>query len=434
METTVTEIGVWKRQIEIEVSTEEVRPFMDEAYRSYQKKVHIDGFRKGKVPISIIRERFGKAIQVEVTDDLVQTFFKKAIDKEKLAIVSPGKVEKISFEDGSPLRFTAEVEVEPEIQVTDYKGLKINKEVLEITKDDVKAALRALQEERAERKPVEGKAEIGHIIEGDIQALDSSGVPIIGNKWEDRSFELGAPPLGDLIKDQLVGVAAGEERHFKIVQPRKNANGKAEDQEDYYSIQVKSVKEKLLPELNDNFAQQVGDFKTISDLESHIRRSLEARVKEDAEQRFRNRLADEIVKRNNFEVPSSMVESSLDNLWKDYQKRSDRDKNISEKEFREKERPSVIWSIKWYFIWHKIAETEDITVSKEEVEEEIKKMVEASPSSEEKIRLRYRDAKRREHLKEDILEDKVIKFLTDNAKIKEVTVKSREKRKSAIVR
>ena len=435
METTVKEIGSCKKHIEIEVSPEEIRPFIEEAYRSYQKKIHIDGFRKGKVPIPIIKERFGKAIQAEIVDNLIQTFFKKAIYKEKLAIVSPGKIDKISFEEGSPLKFTAEVEVEPEVQVTSYKGLKVNREVPEITEEDVKTTLKALQEQRAERKPVDGKAEIGHIIEGDIQALDSSGVPIIGSKWDDRSFELGAPPLGELVKDQLVGVAVGEERRFKIVQPRINADGKKENQEDYYSIKVKAVKEKLLPELNDEFAQQVGDFKTLSDLEKHIRTMLETRVKENAERQLRNRLADEVIKRNDFEIPSSMVESSLDNLWKDYQKQPERDRgeDITEKQFRERERPSVIWGIKWYFIWHKIAEMENITVGEEEVEEEIRKMIETSHDNGEKIRIWYRDAKRRERLKENLLEDKVIKFLLDNADIQEVIVKPSKQQKSVIV-
>jgi len=433
LETTVKEIGSCKREIEIEVSNEEIRPFIEAAYRAYQKKVHINGFRKGKAPISIIRERFGKAIQAEVMDDLVQTFFRKAIDKEKLVIVAPGKVEKVFFEDGKPLKFTVEVEVKPEVQVTNYKGLKISKEVLKITEEDVKTTLKALQEERAERKPVEGKAKIGHIIEGDIQALDHSGVPIIGSKWENRSFELGTPPLGDLIKDQLVGVTAGEERHFKIVQPRKGPDGKVVDQEDHYSIQVKSVKEKLLPKLNDDFAHQVGDFKTLSDLESHVRTMLESRAKENAERQLRSRLIDEVVKRNDFEIPPSMIKGSLDDLWKDYQKRPDTDKNVSEKEFREKERSSVIWAIKWYFIWRKIAETENITVSEEEVEKEIKKMVEASSNAGKKIRVWYKDARRRERLKEDMLEDKVIKFLIENANIKEVTVKPSKQQKSAII-
>ena len=176
MKTVVTETGACKRRLEVEVGAEEVRPYMEEAYRSYQKKLHIEGFRKGRVPLSIVKQRFGEQIRAGVADDLVQTFFRDAIEKESLAVVSPGTVQELSFGEDEPFRFTAEVEVEPEVRVVDYKGFKVEKEVLKVTEEDVKRTLEVLREQKAERKPVEGGAQSGHIVEGDVQALDASGL------------------------------------------------------------------------------------------------------------------------------------------------------------------------------------------------------------------------------------------------------------------
>lgn len=431
MKTVVTETGSCKRRVEVEVPSQEVHPFIEKAYRSYQKKVHLDGFRKGKVPVSIIQQRFGKAIQAEIVDDLIQRFYKKAIEEERLAVVAPGTIQDVSFEEGEPLRFTAEVEVEPDAQVSDYKGLKVEKEVMKVSDEDVKRTVEVLQEQRAERRPVEGGAEIGHIIEGDIQAVNATGVPIIGDKWEDRVFELGSPPLGDVVQDQLLGIMAGEERRFKIVQPERGPDGNVMNREDHYSIKVKSVNEKILPRLEDSFAREVGDFETLAELEENIRNRLERQRDEEAERMLRNRIADEIVRRNDFEIPPSMIENGLKGIWEEYQKQPERE--LDEKQFREENRAGIVWNIKWHLLWRKIAEMEQIVMTDEEVDQEIEKIVERSPKKEEKkIRSLFKDSRRRGRLKENMLEDKVFGFLKENARVKEVIIK-KPKKKSALI-
>lgn len=432
MKTVVTEIGSWKRRVEVEVPSQEIHPFIGKAYRSYQKKVYIDGFRKGKVPLSIIQQRFGKAIQAEIVDDLIQRFYKKAIEEERLAIVAPATIQDVSFEEGKPLRFTAEVEVEPDAHVSGYKGLKVEKEVMKVSDEDVKRTVEVLQEQRAERRSVEGGAEIGHIIEGDIQALNATGVPIIGDKWEDRVFELGSPPLGDVVQDQLLGIVAGEERRFKIIQPERGPDGNVMNREDHYSIKVKSINEKILPRLEDSFAREMGDFETLAELEEDIRNRLERQRDGEAERMLRNRIADEIVRRNDFEIPPSMIENGLEGLWEEYQKQANRE--LEEKQFREENRAGVVWNIKWHLLWKKIAEMEKIAMTDEEVDQEIEKIAERSPKKEEKkIRSLFKDSRRRGRLRENMLEDKVFGFLKENARVKEVSIKKPKKTKSTLI-
>ena len=124
MKTTISEIESWKKQLDIEVEPEEIVPFFQNAYETYKKKVSLEGFRPGKVPMSIIKTRFGEAIRAEVLDEIIQDFYRKAVEKEGLNIVAPGTIKDIAYEEDQPLRFTAEVEVEPVPEVALYKGLK----------------------------------------------------------------------------------------------------------------------------------------------------------------------------------------------------------------------------------------------------------------------------------------------------------------------
>ena len=431
MKTVVTDVQSWKKRIEVEVDYQEVRPYLDKAIRKYQKKISLDGFRKGKVPLSIIKKRFGDAIQAEISEELIQIFFKKAVEKEDLAIVAPGSVEDVTFEENLPFRFVVEVEVEPEITVSSYKGFKVEKPYRKVTQDDVKQTIHTLREQKAESKPVDGEAREGHIIEGDIQAVDASGVPIIGRKWENRVFEMGVPPLGDILQDQLMGVVAGEERRFKIPRTEKDSDGKEQMREDHYSISVHAIKEKILPELDDEFAKSMGEFDTLLALEENVRQRLEAQQEDQAEKILKNRIADEIIKRNDFELPPIMVENGLNRLWEDYKKRPE--SKMDEKHFRDENRPAIVWNLKWHLIWRKIAELEEIAVTDSEVNDEIEKMATAPSQDEKKIRAWFRDQERRKRLKENLLEDKLMDFLKENVKIKEVILKDSRQKKSSII-
>jgi len=431
LKTTVIETGACKREIDVELNEDEVKPFIEKAYQSYQKKIHIDGFRKGKVPISLIKKRFGEAIKAEVADEVIQAYFKKAIEEENLETIAPGTVQEVSFEEGKPFHFKAEVEIEPEVEVTDYKDFKVDKDIMKVTKEDVQRTLDVLQEQRAEKREVEGGAEVGHLVEGDIQALDSSGVPIIGEKWENSVIELGSAPLGDIVQDQLLGTGKGEEKRFKLVQSVPEEGGNVQNQESHYSINVTSVKEKILPKLDDDFAKALGDFQTFSDLEDSILQNIKVQREEDAERLLHRRIADEILKRNDFEVPPTMIENLLQSSWDEYQKRPD--KEMDEDKFKEENRASALWSIKWHLIEKKLMELENIQVTDQEVSDEIDKIVEASPKQGKKIQTQFKDAKRRERLKENISQRKLMDALKGQIKIKEVVIKKPKEGKPSII-
>jgi len=430
LKTTVTESGSCKKILEVEVPFEDVKPIIEKTFDTYRKKISIDGFRKGKAPQSLIQKQFGDAIQAEAADQAVQSFYKKAIEQEDIHPVAPGTIQDVSFDENKPLIFKAEVEVEPEIKVTNYHGIKVEKEIMKVDAQDIDRTLEALQEQKAKLEPVEGGVEKGNVIEGDIQAIDLSGVPIIGNKWEDRAFELGKAPLGDIIEDQLLGAKVGEEKRFSIEQPA-DSNPEGRPETDHYSIHVKSIKKKILPSLDDAFAKDMGKFDSLDELKEDIKKSLEARRESESEQRLRNRLAEEIIRRNDFELPPSLVETVLNGMWQEYQKRPDPE--ITEEKFKEENKPRVLWNLKWIRIWMKVAEQESLSVSDEEANAKIDEAVKQSPKQDKKIRSLYKDKRKIERLREDILEEKVINFLKEHAKIKEVVLKKSKKEKSSLI-
>ena len=426
MRVEITEIGSCKKKMEVEVSYSEVKPHIEKKIADYRSRIAIDGFRKGKAPLSIIKKRFGDAINAEVVDELIQIYYQKAVREKKIAVVAPCTIQEVSFEEGKPLKFTAEVDVEPEIEVKDYKGLSFSKEIVRVTDEDVEKSIEILREKKAEIKPVKRGAKRGDIIEGDIQALDGSGVPIIGHKWEDRSFELGKPPLGDIIEDQLLGVVSGEQRRFTIRSKDVDEKGRKIDRDDHYSIRVENVKERILPEAGDKFAKDIGNFESIQELREDIRRNIIRHRQEEAERALRERIADEIIKRNDFELSDSMIENTLNSLVEDYKKYGEED--FDENKFKEKNRAAVIWNLKWNIIWPRIAENEGISVKEDDIEKEIKKIAESSSQNEKKIRAVLKKPEEMRRLKNRILEDKVFDFIKKNSKIKEIEVDPKKKR------
>ncbi len=430
MKTEVKNVETYRKHLNVEVPHEEVLPYLDKAFLKYQKKVKVDGFRPGKVPLSIIKQRYGKAIEADVADDLVQQFYTKSLENESIVPVAPGKILEMHYEEGQPLTFKAEVEIEPEITVKDYKGIKVEKETVPVADTDIQSMLSYLQEQHAERKTLTGGAEKGSLLEADIQALDNTGFPVVGQKWEKRIVELGMPPFDGEVEDHLAGVKPGEERRIIITAPPQEGQTEPAP-EQHYALHVHQVFEKVLPELNDEFAKKLGEYENLEALKKQLRENLEAQRAQDAEKQLRGKISQEIVKRNDYTLPPSQVEYTLESMFEEEMKRSQG--NINKDQFLQHQRPVVIWGIKWDRIWHKIAETEAVEVTDEMIEAEIDKMVEGHPEQEKRIRAQFKAAAARDRIREHLLEDEVYDFLKSEARIKEVTVKPDKKKKSSII-
>jgi trigger factor len=415
----VSAINGWKRSIAVRVETEEMARPQEQAISRFQKRIHLDGFRKGKVPMTLIRQRFQKVMDEDVAEELAEVFYKKAVQEQNLDPVAPGVLKDVHYKENETLEFKAEVEVEPEVSVRDYKGLKAERESWKIEDVHVQQVIDDLRERHAEMKPSGSPARIGDMITGDIQALDTTGVPIIGQKWEKRWIELGRPPLGDVVQTQLDGVTVDEERPFTVMEKGTDEKGRTRDQERRYAIRVKTIHQKLLPDLNDDFAKKAGNFETLDVMRDGIRKYLEADRDAYSRRQMTQRIADEIIRRNDFELPPSLVEFAFSRFMEQFAKEH---AEVPEAEARKQNLPLIEWNLKWRRIWAAIARAEGMAVTDEDVENEIQKAVQARPQDEKRIRARFKDASRLESLKDTLLEDKVMSMLVEHSKIKEVTL------------
>lgn len=419
MKIDLSTINSWKKKVTVSVDVEELAPVQEQAVRNFQKRIHLDGFRKGKVPMTLIRQRFQKAMDADVAEELAEAFYRKAVKEQNLDPVAPGVLKDVHYKENESLGFNAEVEVEPEVTVRDYRGLKAERESWKIEEAHVQRVIDDLRERHAEMKPSEGPARIGDMITGDIQALDSSGVPIIGQKWEKRWIELGRAPLGDVVQTQLDGVTPDEERSFSVSEKGTDEKGRPREQERRYSIRVKTVHQKLLPDLNDEFAKKTGNFENVDAMRAGILKYMEADRDAYSRRQMTQRIADEIIRRNDFELPPALVEFAFSRFMEQFAKEH---ADVPVEEARKQNLPLIVWNLKWHRVWNAIARVEKITATDEDVQNEIQKLVQARPQDEKRIRAQYKNASRLENLKDALLEDKVMAMLIEHAKIKEVTL------------
>lgn len=427
MQSKITQKGNFERLIEVDVPVAELTPHFDAVYRKYQKSLRLQGFRKGKVPISLIKKLYGETIQGEAIEEVVQSVFREVSEREQLKLVAPARVDDVDYQPATGLHFKAVVEVVPEIELKTYRGLALEREVYQIDDQDVSDALSDVREQMAVMEPVEEAADEGHYVLADIQQIDVTGIPIIGKKFEDRFFELNTQNSNKKLAEQLLGVKAGEIRRVELPGmagdslsvPHQENNGT-----EYFNIDVKEVKLKKLPELDDELAKDTGEFKTLDELKSDIRGKLTKQAQANARSQLRRQIIDEVLKKNAFDLPESMINNYLDAFVEGAKKESREE--INEEELRNHYRPSAIWNLKWQLVKEKIQELEDFTVSENDKNMFIATLAQQRGVDEKQLRKTFNNKRAQKRLEEDVLEEKILDFLEENANIKERQIKRKD--------
>ncbi len=417
MRTEVETLNSYSKKLTVDISPEELIPLEEKVARSYQKQSNIPGFRKGKAPLSMIRQRNRDLIYQDLMGEALRQFYSKALDEADINPVSEGKVTQFNFEDlKSGMQFEIEIEVEPEIELRKYTDLKVEKDVVQVTDEMVEEALERLREQYATVREVENAKE-GHYVHFEAQELDKGDVPIVGHKYENLQAELGSGKFDPDIEHQLIGVKPGEKRIVRKEIPPSPE--KKEQQPDIQSLQinVQKIEEKEFPELNDEFVRNLEDenIQDMDQLRDRIRQNMELDFQQRSEKIFRDRLIDELLKENPFDVPPTMVENYLDQMIQDI-KRQSGEKKIDQDTLRKEYRPSAVHNIRWHFVKKKLVEEENISVS----DEDMFKLIEESNLDDNIKKQAREDRHYLDHLREDLLENKVLDFLKEHADITEV--------------
>lgn len=411
MNFTVSEPKPWKRVLEIEVPSASIQTELDEAYGRYRKEMRIPGFRQGKVPLSVLKARFGNEIRAEVLERKIPEYLNQAREEADIDPISQPVIEDISFDDGEDLKVRAVLEVKPPIELKQYKDLRVIRKVVEVTDENIARSLDALRERYANIVRVDGVAEQDHFLMADLQHLDSSGVPIIGRKEEGQFFQIGTERLGEAFDKQLIGVKADEERRVDTVYPDDYAEEDLAGQQGHFLVKVRDVLEKQLPILDDAFAVDVG-AEDLDDLKQSIKEEME----QEPDREMRTKLLEQIVADYDFEVPESMLKTYLDQSVSEARSRA-RGQEIDEEAIRLEYRPAAVDQIKRYLLLDAIGDEEQIEVTKEEVDGRLERIAERGQMPVDQIRRTFRDNGRLERIESDIREEKVVDFLVQHADI-----------------
>ena len=411
----ITRLDGTKSEIEVEAPVERVEQEIDAVCRKYRQELQIPGFRKGKAPLRLIRARFRTAIESEVLNDLVPRLYEEAQEQERLIPLSQAEIKDVDYKPGKHLRFVASVDLPPEIVVTHYEDLKATKPLRRAHEEDVDAWLERLRERHAEIQTVHREAGPGDVLLVDMQRLDSSGVPIVGEKVEDRLIQLsGENEPQDEVDRQMIGIRENEERRITLSYPRDQGT----PLEDVYLVKVKQIQEKKLPALDDEFAKDVGDYGTLQELREVLRERLQRQMDHLSQQEMRTDLLNQLMDQNPFDAPEIMIQNYLDAAVE--RARREAKGNIDEQAIRERERGGVIRQIKSYLILEAIAKSEGIQVADEEIEEKLRGIAEQNGVPFEELLSSAKENGTWNQMRSDMLQDKIWAILEERNQIEEV--------------
>jgi len=403
-----------KRIFEIEVPVEDVEAEYKNQLHQYRSKAKISGFRPGKAPIDMVKSRFHDNIKADVLETLVPKAFDEAIQKEELLPIGYPELSDIKYEDGQPLSFKAQIEVQPEIDLQKYTGHKFKREVKEVAEADVDEALKQLQNRYAEFTPVERKSHDNDLVIVDLIKKYDKLDKLKDEKLENVEIDMSAEHILKEFKENLQGMGIGEMKEIEIKYPDDFTDKQLAGNEVRYLAIIKEVKEKELPPLDDEFAKNHAQLESIEELKKRLRENLVQKSNDDADNILKGDIIKKIIENNRFEVPESLVEKYLKSVTEDFKKQYD---DVDEFQLRQSYRPVGEDIIRWQYIYHRMAEKDNIKVSEEDRAEWIKKFAVVYNMSEKAARETLGKAGKFEEIDDTLLEKKVLDFIKENSKI-----------------
>lgn len=426
MNVKVEDISSVKKQLSFEVPADRVDEEIESAYKKLAKTAKIKGFRQGKVPRAVLERHYAASVESQVLERLVSDSYFNALKQEKiLAVSGPEITDGGILEKGKAYTFQAQVEVQPEVEAKDYLELPLKKESF---KDDETLIAARLEEMRLGNAKIEtsdrDEAQSGDTVIIDFEGF-INGVAFENGAAEDHSLDLGSNTFIPGFEEQLVGMKVGAEGEVAVTFPLDYGKKDLAGQDATFKVKIKEIKEKILPELDDEFAAQVG-MASLEDLRARVKEAHESQERSRIEQEFKDQLVDMLIERNSFEVPDSMVKSQLDYMLENLSNRMQSQgmsleaMGMTPESFQEIYREIAVKQVKGNLLLEAIALQESIQVEESEIEEKLEEIAEKHNASKEMVMNFYSDESKRRGLVAQLAEEKVIHFLTGKANIEMV--------------
>jgi len=422
MKVEVERINSTERKVDISIPVEDVDKNFYEIIQEFRKHSNVKGFRPGKTPIGVIESVYGKQIIGEVSAKLVNDTFYKALEDNNLTPVNKPRLKPEDLKKGLEFHYSAEFEVVPDFETEGYTGLELNKEIKEVKEGDVLEALERLRYNAAEAKPLEKDREVK---EGDYVFIDQEGFlddkSVKELKKENLQLIIGEKKLIEEFETNLVGMKIGDKKEFKVQYDENFMLEEARGKEVTFKITLNDIKERVLPELNDDFAKQY-ELKSMDELKEKIKEDLEKQLEKESEANLRKDVMKKLMDKFSFDIPKSLLDQEKNYLMNryayDYQSRGLEMPEMNEAILSTLDKRAQT-SVKASIILSKVAKNEDIYVSNSELDTKISELASMYNIPFDKFKETYEKNNMVNSLESSLIEEKVLDFLVEKAKVTE---------------
>lgn len=423
-------------KLTIEVSAEELEKALESAYQKNKNKMSIPGFRKGKVPRKMIEQMYGPAVFYEdAANELIPDAYEKALEECEEEIVSSPTIDVVQIEKGKPFIFTAEVALKPEVTLGKYKGVKVEKAEVEVTEEEIDAQIEKERENSARTITVTDRP----VKDGDITTLDFEGfvdgVPFEGGKGGDYPLTIGSGSFIPGFEEQLIGVEIGKETEVNVTFPEDYHSADLAGKAAVFKCTVKEIKEKELPDLDDEFASEVSTFDTLAEYREDVKKTLTQQKADAAKSAKEEAVIEAVVEDAKMEIPDAMLETEQRQMVDEFAQRMQMQGLTMEQYMQftgtnpqmllEQAKPQALKRIQSRLVLEAVAKEENLAADDAEFEAEIKDMAEKYQMETDKIKDMLGERGRKQVL-EDLAIRKAVEFLVENAKEGKAAGKSKK--------
>ena len=423
MEAKMEKIDVNVVKFEVKVEADKFKEALTRAYKKNIKKFNVPGFRKGKVPMNVVKKYYGVEVLLEdAVNFSIEGSYAEALKENNVRPVDFPKVEVVQAEEGKDLIYTAEVIVYPEVELGEYKGLNVEKKTYEVTEEEVSAKLKEMQEKNARVEVKEGAIENGNIAVIDFKGF-IDGVAFEGGEGHDYSLEIGSGSFIDNFEEQLVGAKAGDKVEVNVTFPESYGKEELNGKPAKFEVEVKEAKAKELPVLDDEFAKEVSEFETLEALKEDTTKKLEEANTARAEREYEEAILRSVVENAKMDIPAVMVEQEIDRMVQNLAQRLQYQGLTLEQYFqftgtdaekmREYMKENAETKVKTELVLEALQKAEKMEVLDEELKEKASEVSKLYGANDEKM-VELLLQNQREALVADVMTSKVINFLKEN--------------------
>ena len=428
-------------KLTIEVPAEELEKAIEAAYKKQKNQISVPGFRKGKVPRAMIEKMYGVGVFYEdAANTLMQQNYPSAVDESGVDIVSRPTVDVVQIEKGKPFIFTAEVAVKPEVTLGKYMGVTVTKIDTSVSEDEVNEALEQQRNNNARTISVTDRP----VAVGDTAVIDFEGfvdgVAVEGGKGENQPLESGAQTFIETVEDQLVGKNAGDEVEVNVTFPEQYQAADLAGKPATFKVKINEIKTKELPELDDEFAQDVSEFDTLAEYKESLKKNLEEKKENEAKRTKEDEAVQKIIDKSKMDIPEAMIDTQCETMIEEFAQRIAQSglsmdqylqfSGLTVDGLKEQVRPEALSRIQASLVLEQIAKDENIEVSDEDVNAEIEKMAASYGMEADKLKEYMGDAEK-DSMKKDLAINKAVELVMSNVKERAKAKSKKEKEAEA---